>query len=74
MIFNKEWEADLYALILLMHIGDVQTVKLYLDRHPEKVKWALLAAVVSVYKAIPRLLTAPFRRFLNLFPRGRSRP
>jgi|CXWL01.1.fsa_nt_gi hypothetical protein len=66
VIINRECQADIWALCLLIHLGDVSTLNIYLGRHPKKKIWYSLALLVCVYKAIPKLFQIWLKRPLNL--------
>ena len=65
--FNKEWEADLYAFLLLITIGAVNDLKAYLERHPKKTRLFVLASTVIFFMAIPRIIKGLFLKFFKLF-------
>jgi hypothetical protein len=69
--YGKEWQADLYAFVLLITIGAAKDLTEYLERHPAQWKWACLALLVIFVKGFPRMPKNLFLRFLNLF---RPRP
>ena len=55
LIINKECEADIWALCLLISLGESGTLNPYLSRHPKKRFWYSLALFACLYKGVPGL-------------------
>lgn len=64
-LITPEWEADLWAMLFLLWIGDVDNLKVYIKHHPEKTNLLLIAATVSIYKGAPRVIKAKFQRMFH---------
>jgi hypothetical protein len=64
--FNQEWEADLYAFLLLINIGAGRDLSAYVERHPQKTKLYALTLGVSIVKGFPRIVKGLFLKFFNL--------
>lgn len=63
--FTEEFEADLWAISLLIHIGDRPTLQSYLEHHPEKTAWYVFLLLVSLVRALPRILLGGAKRLLR---------
>ena len=64
--FNKEWEADLYAFLLLINLGVAKDLTAYLERHPKKTKLFCLALAVSFVMGFPRIIKGLVVKFFKL--------
>jgi hypothetical protein len=67
MIFTREWEADRWAVGLLVQLGDMKTLRAYLNRHPEKTKWSVIITGTIALHALPRLPAIFLKKLLKLF-------
>jgi hypothetical protein len=65
--FNREWEADLYAFLLLINIGAAKDLSAYVERHPRKAKLYALSLGMSIVKGFPRIVKGLFLKFFKLF-------
>ena len=65
--FNREWDADLYAILLLIGIGEIKNLSAYVERHPEKMKLYAVALGVTLIKGFPRIIKGLFLKFFSLF-------
>ena len=54
-IFSVEWEADLWGLGLLIQIGDVRTLKQYLNEHRAKIGPFILVLLSTLQRPPPWL-------------------
>jgi len=62
ILFGPERQADLYAMSLLLTLGDTDTLMSYVNRNPHQRKWLLLLELVLMIRIIPRLISLPFGR------------
>lgn len=53
---TEEFEADTWALSLLMHIGDKDTLEAYLKHHPEKIAYTTVLYFFAFVRALPHTL------------------
>ena len=42
LVFGKEWQADLWALMVFPKVGTRKDLEAFLNEHPEKIKWFLV--------------------------------
>jgi regulator of sirC expression with transglutaminase-like and TPR domain len=66
VMFHREWEADIWAMLLLLQISARDDLTKYIEHHPEKTGWFLIAAVISCYKNSMRWLAKPFTPAANV--------
>jgi hypothetical protein len=61
--YNRDWEADGYAILLLVGLGETEALATYLEHHPENKWWAVAASLwwnyrflcsLPIYRALTR--------------------
>jgi hypothetical protein len=59
--FGKEWEADLWALLVFPKVGTMEDIEALLAKHPEKVKWFWIALAGHVLVRIRKFIGQIFQ-------------
>jgi hypothetical protein len=54
-------------MYLLIRLGDTDTLKTYLNCHPNKTTWFLIISSLCFFKNLPRLFQFGLRKLLNPF-------
>ena len=55
MIMNKEREADLWGMCLLIRLGATKELNDFIKAHPEQTKWYFLVAFGCIVQNLPNL-------------------
>jgi hypothetical protein len=58
--FNRKWHADLWALCVYPLMGCPNEYRDFVERHPEKIKWMLLAMPFVLFGVLKTRLTRLF--------------
>jgi len=64
---NPEWQADMWAMCALLHIGAADDFQAILTQYPEKTGLACLCVAGTIYAGIKSRLKKAFRRICHPF-------
>lgn len=70
LIIDRECQADIWAMCLLLRLGHGDTLQYFLEHHPRRRFWFWLALFVSLFQAAPAIM----RRCLAFFVGDNSQP
>jgi hypothetical protein len=65
--FNYEWQADMWAICALLHIGATDDIQVILTQYPEKTGLACLCVAGTIYAGVKSRLKRAFSRILHPF-------
>jgi len=66
--FNQQRRSELFALSMMITLGYQEDLRLYLEKHPDMIKWAVFLALISFARGLKQRLTNTVKRLFTLTP------
>jgi hypothetical protein len=64
--FNQQKQSELFALNMLMTLGYKDDLRLYFEKHPEMIKWAVCLTFISVARGLKQRLVSVVKRLFTM--------
>ncbi len=66
--FTQQRRSELFALSMMITLGYEEDLRLYLEKHPDMIKWAVFLALISFARGLKQRLANAVKRLFTLTP------